>query len=117
MYIAAMHRLQSAAAGNYLVSVTNCVGESTAGSPFAVQVQPRTASAAHSYIKVLHSSTLVAGGQLQLQLAAQDMYGNEVTLVEGHMLCFVFMIKAVSILLGPSDTVMQLATSLDSNIE
>ena len=115
--IAAMRRLQSATAGNYLVSVTNSVGEGTAGSPFTIQVQPSTASAAHSYVKMLNSSAILAGGQFKLQLAAQDVYGNEVMLVQGHMLCFVFMIEASFHAVSCSDTVVQLATYLNSDVQ
>ncbi len=71
-------RLLGTTAGDYTLSVTSSQGEPVVGSPFAFAVRASQVSAAHSSVDLLHGSNITAGGQLQLQLVARDMYGNEV---------------------------------------
>ena len=81
-----MHRLQSSIAGHYLVSVADSAGEAVPGSPFGITVRARKAFAAHSSLKMLHSTALTACQELKLQVAAADMYGNQVMLLQHHVM-------------------------------
>ena len=72
------YRLAGTVAGDYRLSVTNSQGDTLKGSPFAIPLQASLISATHSSLELLHETSIVAGSEAQLKLAAFDQYGNQV---------------------------------------
>ncbi|KAL0032084.1 hypothetical protein WJX77_004214 [Trebouxia sp. C0004] len=79
-----MLQVMASVAGVYTLSVANSQAEAVRGCPLEVTVVPNVISAAHSSVKLAHSS-VVAGSQADLLLTARDVFGNKIQSMEADV--------------------------------